>query len=395
VRRALAQSWSRVSGHRVAVGLVVLALGFLALVLYVVPAALVGPDDELTAAERLKAENDVRTTLFQALAGAALLAGLYFTGRTFQLNREGQVTDRFTRAIDQLGNETLDVRLGGIYALERIAQSSRRDHGSIVEVLTAFVREHGRWQDADADDPGANEPAGRGDQGEEGSGADDEEPRPAGDVQAILTVLGRRRAEWDGERLDLRQTDLRGANLRGAHLEGADLRAARLKAADLTDAHLEDALLMEAQLEDARLTGAHLVGANLNNASLEDAWLDGADLDRAILMGARLAGAQLSYATIRGANLELAPLRGAVLHGADLRGTWLSMSHLDGAFIDERTKLPALSRAFMGRIWLADQGVGTLVAIANPDERPPSSEFRDMTETFRFESEATEPTGSS
>jgi hypothetical protein len=115
------------SGTRLRLMLVaLLAFGVLVLVLYVLPSLLVGPDSDLTTAERLKAENDVRTTLLQAVAGAVLLAGLYFTGRTYLLNREGQVTERFTRAIDQLGSKSLDVRLGGIYALER-SRGSRKE----------------------------------------------------------------------------------------------------------------------------------------------------------------------------------------------------------------------------------------------------------------------------
>jgi hypothetical protein len=46
---------------------------------------------------------DLVLALAQILAGSALLSGLYFTWRTLQVNREGQITDRFTRAIDQLG----------------------------------------------------------------------------------------------------------------------------------------------------------------------------------------------------------------------------------------------------------------------------------------------------
>ncbi|MGH3129712.1 MAG: hypothetical protein ACRDNX_02740, partial [Gaiellaceae bacterium] len=125
--------------------------------IYVVPVLIVrSGGDSLSAAERLKAENDIRSTLVQALAGAILLAGLYFTARTLQVNtrtlevnREGQITDRFTRAIDQLGqpgDDKLAVRLGGIYALERIARDSREDHGPVIEVLTAFVREEARWR---------------------------------------------------------------------------------------------------------------------------------------------------------------------------------------------------------------------------------------------------------
>jgi hypothetical protein len=96
-------------------------------------------------------------TLAQILAGAALLSGLYFTWRTLQVNREGQITERFTRAIDQLGkvddnnNKLFEIRLGGIYALERISRESEEDHWPIMEVLTAYVRQHARWRPEERD----------------------------------------------------------------------------------------------------------------------------------------------------------------------------------------------------------------------------------------------------
>src|SRR4030095_3240581 len=82
----------------------------------------------------------------QILGGAALLVGLYFTSQTLRTTQEGQITDRFTKAITQLGDTSLAVRLGGIYAFERITKDSPPDHWSVMEVLTAFVREysHGR-----------------------------------------------------------------------------------------------------------------------------------------------------------------------------------------------------------------------------------------------------------
>jgi hypothetical protein len=65
------------------------------------------------------------------------------------LQRRGQVTDRFSKADDQLGEGTkLDVRLGAIYALEQIARDSPELHSPIVEILAAFIREHSR---ADSD----------------------------------------------------------------------------------------------------------------------------------------------------------------------------------------------------------------------------------------------------
>lgn len=69
---------------------------------------------------RLKQRNDVRTTLLQGLAGAVVAVGLSLTWRQIRVNQEGQITERFNKAIDHLGSDKLDLRLGGIYALERI-----------------------------------------------------------------------------------------------------------------------------------------------------------------------------------------------------------------------------------------------------------------------------------
>ena len=100
--------------------------------------------------------------------------------RTYELTEQGQVTDRYTKAIEQLGSDKLDVRIGGIYALERVARDSARDHPTVMEVLTAFIREHSRepWPPPD---PGGQE------QGRS--------TRP--DVQAAVTVVGRRDPDRD------------------------------------------------------------------------------------------------------------------------------------------------------------------------------------------------------
>ena len=87
-------------------------------------------------------------------AGALVFTARNFSlsRRTFELTEQGQVTDRFTKAIEQLGSDKLDVRLGGIYALERIARDSAKDHPTVMEVLTAFIREHSRepWSPSDS-----------------------------------------------------------------------------------------------------------------------------------------------------------------------------------------------------------------------------------------------------
>jgi hypothetical protein len=69
--------------------------------------------------DRAGAEAVTRTGLIAGLAGLAALGGLAITARTYRLTEQGQITDRYTKAIEQLGGDKLDVRLGGIYALER------------------------------------------------------------------------------------------------------------------------------------------------------------------------------------------------------------------------------------------------------------------------------------
>jgi len=95
-------------------------------------------------------ENEARKTLAQILGGILVLVGLYFAWKRIEVSREDQITERFTRAIEQLGNEeSMAVRLGGIYALERIAKDSEKDHWIAMEVLTAYVREKAFRSDSD------------------------------------------------------------------------------------------------------------------------------------------------------------------------------------------------------------------------------------------------------
>jgi uncharacterized protein YjbI with pentapeptide repeats len=325
--------------------------GPLLLTLYVLPSLWVGPiGKDLSRVDRLKAINDVRSTLVAALGGGLVftgaLIGAFFTARTIHVNREGQITDRFTRAIDQLGNKNLDVRLGGIYALERIAQESSTDHGSIMEVLTAYLREHAHWEPQEVRSPEVMP------------------LRLRADFQAIATVLGRRpgeRREREDRPLDLREVDLRAvdladahlerANLAGIHLEGADLRGAHLEEADLGDAYLKGAILQHAHLDEGYLEGAHLEGAYLGyawlrGAILANAYLDSANLYAAHLEDARLWGACLRGAELRTAHLDRAGFEGAHLEQADLRHTdvgtvqGLTRAQLETAITDDTTMWP-------------------------------------------------------
>ncbi|MFI7224221.1 hypothetical protein ACIBO5_13440 [Nonomuraea angiospora] len=60
-------------------------------------------------------------------------AGLFYTARSLDATQEGQITERYTRAIEQIGSNPLEGRVGAIYALERISRDSPRDQRTVVD----------------------------------------------------------------------------------------------------------------------------------------------------------------------------------------------------------------------------------------------------------------------
>jgi hypothetical protein len=116
---------------------------------------------------------------------------------------------RFSKGFEQLGSDKIVVRLGGIYALEGVMNTSEQYHQPVLEALCAFVRD--------------------------GTKADTDQP-PATDIQAAITVIGRRAAgtgvvDFTGSHIakaDLRFVNLSGANLSGANLSGTNVSQSQL-----------------------------------------------------------------------------------------------------------------------------------------------------------------------
>jgi hypothetical protein len=259
--------------------------------------------------DRLKLQNDVRIGLLQAVAGVAVIAAVVVTWQQLETDRrqlrqqlevagQEQAGERFARALDQLGSEQLDVRLGGIYGLERIAARApgaaaaaaggayrppgsgdppsvfwgSQDRAQVFEILSAYVRTTSH-----------RPPIGPG-------GADATLQTSQPDVNAAVTVLARRTVLEGDPPLDLSgsllpSARLGWARLARADLRGADVRGTSLQHADLAGAHLEQSLLCGTEFQGADLRGAHLAGAR---ASADTRWPTGFDWRAA---GARLVDA--------------------------------------------------------------------------------------------------------
>jgi hypothetical protein len=282
-------------------------------ILWKVPQWQVGRVRRLDTKERFDRVNEARKTLATILGGIVLLAGFFGTWqnirvaqdaastsqRALAVSQEGQITDRFSKAIEQLGavdstgRKKLEVRLGGIYALEGIANESKELHWPIMEVLCSYVRENARRKPQDANQQNR---------------VSITPPYPDADIQAILTVLGRRdrRYELGHQRLDLRDIDIGWANL------------------------------FEADLSGANLSRANLLAVNLNRADLS-----GANLSRATFLGVIISGMYVNVTSLSGTNLSGTNLSQTNLSGTNLsEAKGLTQEQVDTALGNSATQLP-------------------------------------------------------
>ncbi|MFF0189240.1 pentapeptide repeat-containing protein [Streptomyces sp. NPDC005244] len=316
-------------------------LATLATVFVVLPAALVDYDlagSSISAQDRLSAVNDVRTTLLQAVGGLVVLFGAYATWRQLRVSQdglratqEGYVTDRFSRAVDQLGSDKLDVRIGGLHALWRIAEQSARHREAIISIQAAYLRTHVPWPPARPEAPAADVPI------------NDVAPLEtrAADAQVALTALGvlcqHREQSW----VNLSITDLRRADCDGLWFPEVNFDRACMEAAGLYHANLTQASLVSVNLRHADLTTAILHRARCVLADLRGGKLVATDLRDADFTETDLREANLRKADARGAVFHHTDLRMADLRGADLRNTDLVEARLSGALSSGHTRWPA------------------------------------------------------
>lgn len=188
------------------------------------------------------------------ISGGAVIVNVYFAGRRAEAMEETakatnrnaeaanrnaeaanknaeaanqkQITERFSKAIEQLGSDKPEVILGGIYTLERIARDSEPDQWTIMEVLTAFVRQNAPIIEEN-----------------ESQSPEDQEKllKLRISIRACLTVIGERKyPDLKNKYIDLTRVNLSGFNLVGFKLKGFNLTEADLKGAILTGAIMPD-----------------------------------------------------------------------------------------------------------------------------------------------------------
>lgn len=164
---------------------------------------------------------------------------------------ERRITDLFAKAVDQLGADTAAARLGGLYALERLAQTYAAHRQTIVDMICGYLRM----------------PA---------NGSDPQEPQVRQTAQRILCRHLRHDPEryWDGVTIDLSGAVLTDFDASGCRFGWADFAGTRFEKLTLFEGTVFDGHLM---LRDARFTGvtsfvcaAFPVGPQLDRIVFED-----------------------------------------------------------------------------------------------------------------------------
>ncbi len=254
--------------------------------------------------EYVKSALETLKFIATAFGGFAVLFNAFYAAkrseameRNNELTEERLITERFSKAIEQLGSDKTDICLGGMFTLEQIAQSSPDKYYWItLEILAAFIREHSHSMKITTQE---NEK--------------EYQRSYSIEIQTALKIIGVSDRTKYKKRLNLDKAYLQGLDLSGYNLSqisfiGADLSNTTLKEANLTEAILDNVYAKRLNLSGANLSKADLSGASLPWANLSNAKLVGAKLIQAVLVNATLCKADL-----RGANLNEAYLIGAEL----------------------------------------------------------------------------------
>ncbi|MGB0506314.1 MAG: pentapeptide repeat-containing protein [Pikeienuella sp.] len=261
---------------------------------------------------------------------------------------QGLITDRFTKAIGQLGEtrtvtrngETttepnLEVRLGAIYALNRIAEDSERDRIPILETLCAYIRQNTNEGEA-KDFPLGVYPYRWNWEGDEDLRQEYIKARPQ-NWQEWLTHLGPARPLRDDIATALRLTGEHATEFNKA-VEGDENPKFRI---DITRANLQRTDLSGANLARANASLTRLEGAELNDANLEGAKLNFAKLEGAELNGANLKGAKLNFAKLKSADLASCIFARMLARSADFtEAKNMTQEQVNAIFGDTDTKIP-------------------------------------------------------
>ena len=283
-------------------------------------------NQKLKKIEYLTLENEFRKTIAQIIGGILVLIGLVFTWEQLsdtkniiEISEERLITDRYSKAIDQLGSNKTQIRLGGIYSLGQIANSAKEYIPVVNKVLATYIRQNYNYPNVNIHE----------------------------ELQASIDIITYRDSNYQTS-----ITTSQGANLSNVILESYAFDGAILINAILNSSNVSQSSFVKSNLSGMSAYEADFKRANFKESTLSKSTLYGACFEQAILTGsivknadlrlANLKEANLSYCDLTGCNLTDANLNGAFLYNANLTNVkGLTKAQIQSAKTNYQTKLPS------------------------------------------------------
>lgn len=314
-------------------------------------------------------------SLATVAAGAAGLYGLSLAARRTKaldeqariaaenrlISEQVQFTDRFSKAVEQLGNPNESVRIGAIYSLNRLAEDSSRDASTIIGVLAGHIKRSGQASFT--------------------SDAANQQGTP--DSATALAVLGRLVPKNSGYR-------------QSGHAEQLDLSGADFRRLSISNCNLDGFILSGSKFMEAKLNLVSAVGADLSAVNAEGCLLSGVDLtdavmkhfiaDRAVLETVLFERANLEYskfsdvvfqnvifdgANLLNSNFSKAYIRSATFNGAEL--SWTTFK--DAVFVRTEMHRTIVTGVNFGKSYLAEPTLQTVRYADEAGGRRPEASY--------------------
>ena len=183
------------------------------------------------------------------------LLTLHFTGQRAHAMLQqakamtaGQITDLLSKAVEQIGNDSIFMRTGGIKLLERVALDNQDDVRAVVDILSTYIRK---------------------------KTSEEKKEKPDEDIVAAVYSLSRITKKYaDYMKKENIEPDLRRACLRG--IEG-DIEEIYFGGWNLTEADFQEARLQNTDFQRALLSGATFQGAIFVDVTFKETLLENTD----------------------------------------------------------------------------------------------------------------------
>jgi hypothetical protein len=261
-----------------------------------------------------------RSTLAQSIGGLLVLVGLYFTARNVFAAEQTRLTKTFSDAIAQLGFADKDgvpvipIRLGGIYALERLSRDSPKDAYVISKILVQYIQiESNKWKQTlqtSVESPSLP------------------------DIEASLIVLGiiaGLTPSWRvTDALRFFDTFLPNLSLSGRSLAGFQFHRAELSGSKLDIADCAGAKFQECWLTGCTFAYSNLFGCEFNGVEARGVILSSSFGKKSSFLSCKMQEGDLVDANLEQCRFSDSDLSGSILRRAKMRDSIFSNTNVSG-----------------------------------------------------------------